>query len=86
MIKVDDNGVTLIGTYADLDSEIAVLLVQYASRLQKEGLSKEQISHDLLTYMKLLKVITECVVNGQSVEDECLHIVDKVFEQLKYLN
>ena len=80
MILADDNGVSFIGSYADLDSEIAMTLMHYAVTLQHEGIPSKQISEDLLNYMKLLNCITECIMSGKSVEDNWSQILDKVFE------
>lgn len=80
MILAGDNGVTFIGSYVDLNSEVAMILMHYAVTLQHKGVSSKQISEDLLNYMKLLNCITECIMSGQSVEDNRSQILDKVFE------
>ena len=80
MILSGDNGVSFVGSYGDLDAEVAMILIQYAVTLQHENIPRKQISEDLLNYMKLLNCITECIMSGQSVEDNWSQILDKVFE------
>lgn len=86
MIIAKDGIISMKGTIEDLDGEVAMILMYYATSLQQEGISTELACENLLYYMKLLKRIMECITEGESLEDNVFRILDEVFEQLKNLN